>query len=187
MHHSRTSAFLITCSLFSLVSVLSCKHIPDDRSRLEGNVVPPQARKILDAGDRFVFLSLDPHPEFIAETSSAPSGKETFHGYPVLGKAVVHDSRQRTDLLKALYQGIAESDGEIAACFSPRHGFSATRGTNTVDLVICFECRQIRVYPGYTDRVLTTTGWPTNTFNQMLQRMGLPIYSYPQPEPNLFE
>ena len=49
-------------------------------------------------------------------------------------------------LLDALYKGIADSDGNGAKCFDPRHGIRASVDGKTVDLVICFECSWVYVF-----------------------------------------
>jgi hypothetical protein len=36
--------------------------------------------------------------------------------------------------------------GSAASCFAPRHGLSASQGSDRVDFVICFECQQLEVY-----------------------------------------
>jgi hypothetical protein len=60
-------------------------------------------------------------------------------------------------------------------CFNPRHGISATRGDQKVDLVICFECRQTRIY--FNDRKtsgVTTTKSAQPTFDRSLEKAGIP-------------
>src|SRR5438105_645960 len=84
------------------------------------NTLPAQMRKVLDSGERFVLLSLDPtHPAL--RRKSDPPPKETFHDYAVLGKTEIHDQKERGELLRALYKGVADSDGLVANCFNPRH------------------------------------------------------------------
>jgi hypothetical protein len=142
-----------------------------DRSQ---NTLPPEIKDILEKGETFILLSLDPTEPDLREPS-APAPKETFHKYAVLGKTEIHDPKVRADLLRALQKGIHDSDGAIAACFNPRHGISATtRGTNHVDLVICFECAQIYSY-GLVERSFLTTKSPRTTFNDALQKAGLPV------------
>ncbi len=137
------------------------------------NALPPDAQKILDSGGRFVLLSLNPTPANIS-TNTAGSAGETFHGYPVLGKTEIKDAKQRKELLRALYRGIADSDGSVAGCFNPRHGISATLENKTVELVICFECLSMTVYADGQSGVLTTRS-PLPTFNKALEEARLPV------------
>ncbi len=129
--------------------------------------------KVLDKGDRFFLLAIDPDSEFRLNPS-LPRPKEIFHDFGVLGKAEIKDMTQREALLKALYQGIAESDGMVAACFNPRHGISASLGDETVDLLICYECQSIRVYAKNGKGVCTSSS-PVGVFNQALVKAGLPL------------
>lgn len=137
------------------------------------NSLPPETRKILDEGERFILFSLDPiHPVIRARTAQAPG--ETFHEYAVLGKTEIRDGKQRGELLRALYQGISDSDGFVAACFDPRHGISATLGGETVDLVICFECKYIQTHAKAGTSVSTERS-PAQAFNRALEAAGIPI------------
>lgn len=104
-------------------------------------VLPAEMRRIMDLGERFVLLSLQPAHEYISKHRAEPAG-EMFHGCPVLGKTEIRDKVTRARLLDALNQGIGASAGLYAMCFNPHHGISVTRGNETVDLVICLSaCR----------------------------------------------
>jgi hypothetical protein len=143
------------------------------------NTLPALTRNVLDSGEQFVLLSLDPTPLALRRQfgrESDPPPKETFHDYAVLGKAAIHDQKERAELLRALYKGVADSHGLVASCFNPRHGISATLAGETVDLVICFECLSIQTYAKDGKGVLTTAS-PQPTFNRALGRAGLPLAS----------
>lgn len=137
------------------------------------NQLSPETRRVLDSAERFVLLSLDPtHPGLRSESAAPPT--ETFHDYGVLGRTEIRSAEERTELLRALYKGIADSDGMVAACFNPRHGISASLGDETVDLVICFECLSIQTHHKQAGDVHTTQS-PQPTFNRALERAHLPI------------
>jgi len=142
-----------------------------------GNALASETRKVLDTGERFVLLSLDPtHPVLRGE--SAPPPKDTFHDYGVLGRTDIRSAEERTELLRALYNGIAGPHGPVPACFKPRHGISATLRDETVDLVICFECESVQTHakqPGNALASVRTTRSPQPTFNRVLERAHLPI------------
>lgn len=151
------------------------------------NVLPADTRRVLDNGERFVLLSLEPYDREKATwalgtnamsppdpTKKSEPPKKKFHDYVILGSVEIRDGKEREELLRALYKGIADSEGRVAACFNPRHGISATLAGETVDLVICFECLSIQTYAKNGKGVLTT-GSPLPTFNGALRRAGLPI------------
>lgn len=146
---------------------------PADGFDLTQNSLPPETRSVLDTGQTFILLSLDP-TDPLMRSKSAPPPKETFHGYAVLGKTEIREEKQRADLLRALYKGIADSDGSVMACFKPRHGISVTFGDETVDLVICYECRWIETHAKAGRSILTTRS-PEKTFNRALETAGLPV------------
>ena len=143
------------------------------------NALPTDARKVLETGERFILLSLDNLP-MMGGTSASPP-RELFNGYGVLGRAEIRNAEERTELLRALYKGIAGSDGSVNSCFHPRHGISATLGGEAVDLVICFECLQIQTFTNHGEGVLApsapvlTTRSPQRTFNRALKRARLPV------------
>lgn len=147
------------------------------------NAIPAEIKKTLETGERFVLLSLDPADPALRPESDPPP-KETFHDYAVLGKAEIRDQQERTNLLRALYKAVADSDGSVAACFNPRHGVSATSGGDTVELLICFECSSIETFTGHAEGPLTrsvnvATAHPPHSpepiFNQALRRAGIPV------------
>jgi hypothetical protein len=180
----RSKLIIVVCAL--AVAIIATVWLKSGRRPMrEGfdpkqNDLPTATRKILDTGERFVLLSLDPTPPGL-RSESAPPPKETFHDYGVLGRTDIHSTEERAELLHALYKGIVESDGSVAACFNPRHGITATLGGDTVDLVICFECLSIETYAGQAEGVLArsanvlTTHSPQPMFNRALERARLPV------------
>jgi len=70
---------------------------------------------------------------------------EQFHKYRVLGKTELKDEKRKWELITALITGVESArDRKFAAmCFKPRHAIHAVAGTNSVDLLICFECGKI--------------------------------------------
>jgi hypothetical protein len=107
---------------------------------------------------------------------SSPA-EEMFHGHRVLGKTEIRERVERAHLLRDLYKGIALAGPDVPKCFNPRHGIRATSGSDTVDLVICFECFQIQTHAKHGADVLTARS-PESAFNQALERAGLAIAKY---------
>src|SRR5262249_25315899 len=98
------------------------------------NSLPTAAANLLDRADRIVVLVLDPSPRNLGGMVSPdgkpvppppPDEREDFHGYSVIGKTIVVAPLARRNLVGAVKQGIAASDGSAAACFNPRHGLRA--------------------------------------------------------------
>ena len=129
------------------------------------NELPAKIKTVLETSESFVLLSLDP--------SATPDSKEVFHEYKVLGKVDIKDKSERTEILKALQQGIADASGNVLGCFNPRHGISATLGSERVELVICFECLSLDVYTKETNGLLTART-PEILFNKTLTKAGVP-------------
>ncbi len=143
------------------------------RADRPNNELSAEIKAVLDTGERFVLLTLDPtNPA--GRDASNPLPDDAFHDYRVLGRTEISDRKERAELLQALYQGVQESDGSVALCFSPRHGISATLAGETVDLVICFECLSMEVHSKTKGGVLTTD-YPRSTFNRVARRAGLTV------------
>lgn len=150
------------------------------------NSLPRQTSRVLEKGQRFILLSLDP---VLPPMFSGPGRpEETFHGYSVLGEAEIRDPKERVLLLRELYSGIEQAGGDVPKCFNPRHGIRAISGNETVDLVICFQCFQIQTHASCGRDVLTSRS-PESAFDRALERAGLPIAKYPGTNlpPNPFE
>jgi hypothetical protein len=136
--------------------------------RAAGNDLPKDVRAVLDKADRFELLSLDP-------TRQKEKPKDDFHGWKVLGKTEVKDAAARKNVVAALYKGIADSDGSVAACFNPRHGIRATHDGKTVELVICYECLSMQAFLGETRSSALTTRSPQKTFDEVLRAAKVPL------------
>jgi hypothetical protein len=134
------------------------------------NAIPAEARAILDKADSFELLSLDPSPE--------GEVKDGFHDWKVLGKTEVKDAETRKKLVSALAKGAEENDGTVANCFNPRHGIRATHGKKTVELVICFECLQVKGYVDKGDKETAnflTAKMPQPVFDKVLKDAGVKL------------
>ena len=150
----RARAFLIA-GLLSAASFAGCGR----------HVDAPDA-----AAESFILYSIDGYED--------PKNKslESFHGYPVLGKRSVKDTKTREELVAAFEDGVSRSDGEGYTCFWPRHAIRTVRGGKTTDYLICFECHQYQVFIGEEfPPYKTIDGAPLAKFNAILRRTGLPL------------
>jgi hypothetical protein len=135
----------------------------------EKNKIPDDIQSILEKADKFELISLD--PEYQKEKPA-----DGFHGWKVLGRTTVKEADVRKTLLAAFEKGVEENKGEVARCFDPRHGIRATRGDKTVDLVICFECYQVKAFAGEGDlKGFLVTGSPQPAFDKVLTDAKVPL------------
>jgi hypothetical protein len=141
---------------------------PRASARDNPNQLAENDRMVLEKGEKFELLSLDPG-------ARKEKPKNNFHGWKVLGSTVVKDKDVRQMILTALTKGIAESDGRIAKCFNPRHGIRATHKGRTIDLVICFECLQVQVFGGNKATTVLTTKSPQPAFDKALREAKIPL------------
>ncbi|MBY0525870.1 MAG: hypothetical protein K2R98_20930 [Gemmataceae bacterium] len=133
------------------------------------NKVPDKFLKVLEKADALELYSLQPDEE---------KGKDSFHGWKVLGKTTVKEKEPRTKLLGAVLKGIADSDGSAAKCLIPRHGLRAVHDGKTVDLVICFECHHVYIYADKEEKrelSLTTAETPQPTLDKILTDAGIKL------------
>lgn len=123
-----------------------------------------ELKNTLEHAETFTLFSLNPEPD------SRKKPKPEFKGYPQLGKTQIPAGNDRTNLISVLYDGIANGDA-IAMCFNPRHGIRATQGSNTVELLICFECGQIYTFSNRgSNQMFATSETPAAVFDAYLER-----------------
>jgi hypothetical protein len=128
-------------------------------------LIPKEGLELLENGQQFTLLSLEPAP-WKKSTNS-------FHGYPILGQVQIKDVNERRTILNALYAGVS-MDGLQALCFDPRHGIHAQTGNQVEDLLICFECGQV-YFHGVSEGKLSVSGTPAASLNRILSAAHVPI------------
>jgi hypothetical protein len=139
------------------------------------------ARAVLEKATEWELLALDPFKD-------KPDPKDAFRAWKVLGKTTVKDADARKTLLAALDKGIANEVERIrkesekglltsTGCFQPRHGIRVTSGGQTVEVLICFECRPVHFYLGEQkgkETVLTDAS-PQEAFDKVLKDAGVSV------------
>jgi hypothetical protein len=143
----------------------------------KANKLPSAAKSILEKADQIELLSIDPgHPE-----RDEPPPKGDYYGWKVLGKTVIEDKDTQKSIHSALEQGIAEG-GWPPACFDPRHAIHASDNGKTVDLLICFECKQILVYLDgqRQDPYVFTSSSPEPVLDKVLTQANVPLAPKPK-------
>jgi hypothetical protein len=140
-----------------------------------GPGLPAPVVAAFDKADEVTLYALQPDNPPVLPEERDPA-QERFYDHPVIGKSAVKDAAARQALFDAFRRGVRDHDGSVAGCFIPRHGLRITSGEKTVDLVICFECRQVLVYendkrgPG-----MLISGSPRGAFNKALRDAGVPV------------
>ena len=135
--------------------------------------VPDWAGELTEAPEELVIYALDPLP---VSAEEADPTTPVFHGYRVLGSAVLSRNRDRHKLVDLLWKGIAADDGQRAACFNPRHGIRAVKGQKWADWVICFECFSLHVIDEKGEQAnLGTKGFVESEFSAIYEAAGLVI------------
>lgn len=104
--------------------------------------IPQAERAVLEAAETMEVFRLDPMMGTQEHKIDRAVG---FHGYPVLRRAQVKDANTRAEIAAAVVRGWRQND-KPRLCFDPRHGIRVTRGGQTADFVICYECKQVKVY-----------------------------------------
>lgn len=157
----------------AVMSVSATEH--ESPLRSAPNFLPPEVEQILAEGE-FELLSLD--PTLLTDKQRRRLRTKLFHGYRVLGRGKIQKGPQRDQLLQALQQAIANSSGAYVYCFEPRHAIRASIGTRTIDLVICFACEMIEVYPPGKS-LANTDATAEPAFDAALKRAGIPLGKRP--------
>lgn len=95
-------------------------------------------------------------------------GAEDFHGFSVSGKAVIKDESFQKLVKRAFLESLAEGK-ESAKCFNPRHGLRISDGVQSLDLVICFECKNFISYAGVAKSEGEISGSAEVLYTQILK------------------
>lgn len=102
---------------------------------------------------------------------------EMLYGYPLLGKVAITDPGKRRDVLAAVRADL-RGEGVSARCFRPRHVLRAVAGGRTVDLLICYECGNYKLYQDgelVRSRLQLTGTSAAPVLNAVLTDAGVPI------------
>ena len=103
------------------------------------------------------------------------AGGEFLYGHHVLGKTLVKDSRNSTRIAGFFKQAI-ERGSYTWACFEPRHALRVIRNGETLDVILCFECRNFHWYVnGESQGELPIHPGLEVTLDYVLRRAGVPI------------
>ena len=173
--------FIQAISLFLVLAGLSAAHrslAAETNAPLQSlDQLPAELQDALKNADNFTLYSIKPEPDF-QHTST-----NTFEDHVILGQVNIRSKDTRTKLIGALKNGIDEQNKRVPPgviwlpdCFNPRHGIRATKGNETVELLICFECEQIQVRSSQGKSCsFITTRTPAPIFNRILKEAHVPL------------
>lgn len=132
------------------------------------------AAQIPDDPDELTLFSIDG-----TETWKQPTAEPPLYGCPVLGRVEIGDPARRREIMAAVRDGIRNAPTEPKACFFPRHMLRVGKDGKTVDVVICFQCDNYRLYRVGTDAGLigggqiSSAGQPA--LDKILTDAGIPL------------
>lgn len=158
-----------------LLAFLITSFAQGNKSQMEEQRFSEEMREILSNPDSFTLYSVLP-----VWTDDKTKG-ELFRNHQVLGRVKIKNAGDQRKLVvvldKALTQG--REFFSMPKCFDPRHGIRATKGTNELDLLVCFECTGIHAYLNQgtnQDYIFySITAEPKNAFNEALRAGGVAI------------
>jgi hypothetical protein len=142
--------------------------------------LPMELQNFLKNAETFTLFSIEPNPDFEHKSTN------TFQGHAILGRLNFQTASNRAKLIAALDDGIGEEEKSIPPgvgvplpdCFNPRHGIRATKGDETIEFLICFECAQIQVSSNKGKSwFFMTAKKPAGVFNSVLRRVHVPLPS----------
>ena len=137
------------------------------------SAVPGPAHAILAAATSLEIISLYPYDHDLEAQGLVDAPK--FFYYAELGRATLTDPAKLLAVVEAVYGGINDSDGMVAACFNPRHGIHAEVDGKPVDFVICFECLSMHIHVEGERNPARTTEAPGALLTKIWEEAGLTL------------
>ncbi|MEO6846839.1 MAG: hypothetical protein ABI254_06245 [Chthoniobacterales bacterium] len=135
------------------------------------NQLPDSVVKALAAPDKAVLYSLEP-------LIKAGTGNEMLRGFKVLGETEL--SKENALIAAKEFQSAVTSGDELEHCFEPRHALQVTSGGQTYDLVLCYACKQLKVYQGKKMIVSVGAVGSPKILNNLLTAAKVPLAEPPK-------
>jgi hypothetical protein len=125
----------------------------------------------LESPDQLTVYSLDP------SSRKADSDVEKLREWRVLGKVEVKDPQERKEIAAAIQAAVTHPDGTQNKCFDPRHAVVVVEKGQTLEIIICFSCRNYSLNgKGY---IPTIGRQPKEKLNAILWKAGVKLASEP--------
>ncbi len=80
------------------------------------------------------------------EQAASDPSEERLHGWKVLGKTPITDLRTRLQIGNAMRAGANSHDRSVVISFDPVHAIRIRSKNKVTDLMISFECGQVKVF-----------------------------------------
>jgi len=166
----RIRLLLLALSLWLSITTGGCQQPPALISPevAKRKLLPAEVKQILDSAEQLELFSIG------TPLTDSPALTDTFQTCILRGKATINEVSERKVLLNSLYKGIQES-ADPAICFEPGYALRATSNSETVELLICFECNQIEITFAGRTQMIDTSDSPLETFNTALRRANAPL------------
>ena len=166
----RAAGGLVVLAVLAVAAGCASPNFLDDWPRVRDRHATSLERAI-NASDTITVFSLHPFPEFDASgTFVKPPADQRVDSWRIHDSAVVSNHVDIAGLASALAAGMRENSGEAAMCFNPRHAIRLKDGR---DIIICFECWQMRVRRGDQTTYYLTSDGPEKTFDEIFRRHGV--------------
>ncbi|RYZ88979.1 MAG: hypothetical protein EOP04_08065 [Proteobacteria bacterium] len=127
---------------------------------------------VLQKSEQLELFSVKPHPRF-------GEAKPGFCDHEIVGQTVITDPKSKSELLASFYDGLVPPSNKsmMFGCFQPRHGLRAKLDGKTVDILVCFRCRQFNVYENGKEvkSYQLVTDAPQPKFNEVLAAANVAI------------
>jgi hypothetical protein len=135
-------ALIIALSL----PVAACKVEGETGEALVAKALPGNYRDVLENADKFELLTLACPNEDLPQGFD---GSETVGPrYRIVDRREIDDPELRLTLVNAFYEAVRGGEDNVGtACFEPHHGIRATKGGETVTVLVCFMCHNFYVLP----------------------------------------
>ena len=166
-------------TILVLLAVVSVSGLLFARSKASSPVFTPTRKPtaetlnyIFPGDSKLVFEQSDQLFVYSIKSMMASEQKNTFQGYPIVGRSEVKDKQSKAAVVAHFYDGVVD-EGLPSGCFNPHHGLRAVKGNQVVDLVICFECSNVKIEYRGQSRVTSTGPKPEIFFNQILTDAGI--------------
>jgi hypothetical protein len=136
------------------------------------HTLPASIDRVFAAAPELELLALDPW----SEDAGRRVEDSVFHDFTVLRRRAVSAPDTRQEVLDVVRRGVREHPEFAAHCFTPRHGLRARADGHVADLVICYECTQMRLYlDGRRQRDLLIGDMAEPDLTALYEAHGLPI------------
>lgn len=116
--------------------------------------------------------SLDPNVTIDPETPPTRIG-ERFHDFQVIARKELKATEDIQSLLFAVTLAIAQGPEETGDCFAPRHGLRLHTKQGFLDVVLCYQCLNGRLFDGENQFYFSTSKEPETEFDAIFTKLGL--------------